>query len=116
VRYHSRNTLQAQERMHVHSRSERRKLPEFARPSSSKEIDMDVPNGTAATDLPAVTWQKSRRSNPSGNCVELAGLPGGDIAVRNSRDPGGPALIYTHDEIVAFIAGARDGDFDNLVA
>jgi hypothetical protein len=78
---------------------------------------MDQPhNGVSAARLP-VTWQKSRRSNPSGNCVEMAELPnGGGIAVRNSRDPEGPALIYTLDEIAAFIDGARDGDFDNLLA
>ncbi len=73
-------------------------------------------NGTPASQLPGLVWQKSHRSNPSGNCVEMAGLPGGGIAVRNSRDPEGPALIYTRDEISAFIAGARDGDFDNLIA
>lgn len=73
-------------------------------------------NGMPAPDLGTVTWQKSRRSNPSGNCVEVAGLPDGDIAVRNSRDPQGPALIYTRDELAAFIAGARDGDFDHLLA
>jgi hypothetical protein len=72
-------------------------------------------SGMSATALPNVTWQKSRRSNPSGNCVELAGLPDGGVAVRNSRDPDGPALIYTADEIAAFIAGARDGDFDHLL-
>jgi hypothetical protein len=60
-------------------------------------------------------WRKSNRSNPSGNCVELAQLPGGDIAVRNSRHPAGPALIYTRAEITAFIQGARDGDFDSMV-
>ena len=69
-----------------------------------------------ASALPPLKWQKSGRSNPSGNCVEMAELPGGGgIAVRNSRDPDGPALIYTVDEIAAFLAGARDGDFDNLV-
>jgi hypothetical protein len=74
-------------------------------------------NGMPAGALPPLTWQKSRRSNPSGNCVEMAELPGGaGIAVRNSRDPEGPALIYTSDEIAAFIEGARDGDFDNLIA
>ena len=74
-------------------------------------------NGIPAWQLPGVIWQKSRRSNPSGNCVELAALPGGaGVAVRNSRDPDGPALIYTPDEIAAFVAGARDGDFDNLIA
>jgi hypothetical protein len=80
-----------------------------------REIEMDLtPNGMSAALLP-VTWQKSRRSNPSGNCVELAELPGGGIAMRNSRDPDGPALIYTPEEITAFILGARDGDFDNLI-
>jgi hypothetical protein len=73
-------------------------------------------NGLPAGQLPIVRWQKSRRSNPSGNCVELAKLPGGTgIAVRNSRDPEGPALVYTVEEIAAFILGARDGDFDNLL-
>jgi hypothetical protein len=74
-----------------------------------------VHSGMSVADLPELRWQKSRRSNPSGNCVELAGMPDGGIAVRNSRDPHGPALIYTYDEMVAFIDGAKDGDFDNLV-
>ncbi|MEV0723522.1 DUF397 domain-containing protein [Micromonospora purpureochromogenes] len=73
-------------------------------------------NGVPVTQLPELRWQKSRRSNPSGNCVELAELPGrAGIAVRNSRHPEGPALIYTVDEIAAFVLGARDGDFDNLI-
>jgi hypothetical protein len=77
---------------------------------------MDAHNGISAAQLP-VTWQKSGRSNPSGNCVEMGELPNGaGIAVRNSRDPDGPALIYTFDEIAAFIDGARDGDFDNLLS
>lgn len=74
-------------------------------------------NGVSAAELPALDWQKSGRSNPSGNCVELARLPGGTgIALRNSRHPDGPALIYTRAEIEAFILGARDGDFDNLIS
>lgn len=73
-------------------------------------------NGMPAGELDAVPWQKSRRSNPSGNCVELGLLPGGaGVAVRNSRDPYGPALIYTRDEILAFLGGVRDGDFDHLL-
>jgi hypothetical protein len=70
-----------------------------------------------ASELPPVSWRKSGRSNPSGNCVELAVLPDGTrIAVRNSRHPDGAALIYTKAEIEAFILGAKDGDFDDLVA
>ena len=59
-------------------------------------------------------WRKSRLSNPSGSCVELAELPDGVIAVRNSRDPSGPALIYSRAEVAAFFQGAKDGDFDDL--
>jgi Domain of unknown function (DUF397) len=74
-------------------------------------------NGMPADALPALTWQKSRRSNPSGNCVEMAPLPdGGGIAIRNSRHPDGPVLIYTREEIIALLDGVRDGDFDNLLA
>ncbi|MDX6332088.1 MAG: hypothetical protein QOI83_4471 [Streptomycetaceae bacterium] len=75
----------------------------------------EIVNGTQATSIEGAVWRKSRRSNPSGNCVELARLPGGDIAVRNSRHPAGPALIYTRAEITAFIQGARDGDFDSML-
>ena len=62
-----------------------------------------------------VCWQKSRRSNSQGACVELAGLPDGDIAIRNSRDPDGPVLFYTKAEIHALIEGVKKGDFDNLL-
>jgi hypothetical protein len=74
-----------------------------------------IANGMPAGELQGVTWQKSGRSNPSGNCVECAALPNGGVAVRNSRHPEGPALIYTPAEIEAFILGVRDGDFDNLL-
>ena len=77
----------------------------------------DATHGMPAGQLPAVGWQKSSRSNPSGNCVELTRLHGSpDIAVRNSRDPEGPALVYTPEEMAAFIEGARGGDFDHLIA
>ena len=72
-------------------------------------------NGMPATDLAGVTWMKSRRSNSTGNCVEMARLANGSVAVRNSRHPEGPALIYTHAEIEALVLGAKDGDFDTLL-
>ena len=74
-----------------------------------------IENGAPATELSGVSWQKSNRSNSQGNCVELAALPSGQIAIRNSRCPDGPALIYTRAEIVALILGMKDGDFDNLL-
>ena len=72
-------------------------------------------NGIPADQLGAVAWRKSSASNPSGDCIEVAALDSGAIAVRNSRDPQGPALVYTRAEIDAFIKGAKDGEFDDLV-
>ena len=75
----------------------------------------DTYNGMPATELADVTWKKSNRSNSQGACVEVAGLPGGAVAVRNSRFSACPALIYTRAEIDAFIRGAKEGDFDYLL-
>ncbi|MFE2262240.1 DUF397 domain-containing protein [Streptomyces griseosporeus] len=73
-----------------------------------------VRNGVRASSLD-VRWMKSRYSNAEGNCVEVATLPGGGVALRNSRDPDGPALVYTPAEVAAFLAGAKDGEFDHLL-
>lgn len=75
---------------------------------------MQMKNGVPAGELTGAEWRKSSFSNASGNCVEVAGLPGGAVAVRNSRDAAGPALVYTRDEIAAFLAGVRNGEFDDL--
>ena len=75
----------------------------------------DVYNGMAATEL-RVAWQKSRHSNSQGSCVEFARLPDGGVAVRNSRFPDGPALVYTRAEIEAMLLGIKDGEFDHLIA
>ena len=75
---------------------------------------MQATNGTSADQLVSAQWRKSTASNPSGNCVEVAGLPGDEIAVRNSRHPSGPALIYTRAEMDAFITGVKNGEFDDL--
>jgi hypothetical protein len=73
-----------------------------------------VENGTRSDLIEGANWTKSRHSAPGGNCVEVAALQDGSIAVRNSRHPQGPALIYTRAEVAAFVAGAKDGEFDGL--
>ena len=61
--------------------------------------------------LHSATWRKSSHSNPSGNCVEAADLPGG-VAVRDSRSPDGPALAFAGATWHAFLAAVkRGGDF-----
>lgn len=75
---------------------------------------MQFDNGIPADQLTFAAWRKSKVSNPSGSCVEVAELPGRAIAVRNSRHPSGPALIYTRTEITAFLTGVKNGEFDDL--
>lgn len=75
-----------------------------------------IRNGVSAARLTSAAWRKSNHSGQLGNCVEAAMLDGGDVALRNSRYPSGPALIFSRDEMAAFLAGAKDGEFDDVVS
>ena len=66
-----------------------------------------------AHQLNAAVWKKSSRSNGNGgnNCVEVAILDAG-VAVRDSKNRSGPALIFNAVEWAAFVNSAKDGEFD----
>jgi hypothetical protein len=68
---------------------------------------------TSNPDLGFTDWRKSSRSNGDGNCVEVAIAPHGTVGVRDSKNPTGPILMFTHGEWTAFTDGVRDGQFDS---
>jgi hypothetical protein len=59
---------------------------------------------------------KSRHSNPSGNCVEMARLPGEQVAVRDSHRPDGPALLFSRVAWERFLCGLREGPAELALA
>lgn len=63
-------------------------------------------------DLSGARWFKSSRSGGTKDCVEVAYLDGAMVAMRDSKNPTGPALVFTPDEWEAFTAGVADGEFD----
>jgi Domain of unknown function (DUF397) len=76
----------------------------------------DTYNGISAAELDGAVWRKSQRSNSQGACVEIARLDEGTIAMRNSRDPQGTALVYPADAVRALVSAVRSGEFDYLVS
>jgi hypothetical protein len=59
------------------------------------------------------TWKRSTRSSQNGQCMEWSfDHQPGMVAVRDSKNPDGPSLIFTHAEWEAFLDGARKGEAD----
>jgi hypothetical protein len=64
-------------------------------------------------DLTGAVWHKSTRSGGNGgDCVEIAVNLPGMVAVRDSKDPDGEVLVFSHAEWSAFLHGVREGEFD----
>lgn len=61
-----------------------------------------------------VAWRKSSFSGMDSNCVEVAVLDDGRIAVRNSRHPGGGVVFFTRAELNTWVEGVKAGEFDDL--
>ena len=61
--------------------------------------------------LSNLRWFKSSAS-ASGACVEVAHLPGGGVAVRDSKDRSKAPHVYTRREWEAFVIGIKNGEFD----
>jgi Domain of unknown function (DUF397) len=75
-----------------------------------------IRNGMLAADLGSDGWARPWSGPNGGSCLEAKKLPGGRVALRQSTDPAGPALILEPEEIRAFIDGARDGLADFLLS
>jgi Domain of unknown function (DUF397) len=61
-------------------------------------------------DRPSAIWRKSTYSNEQGACIEVADLDRAH-AVRDSKNPLGPALVFTAAAWSAFTTGIRTGEF-----
>lgn len=62
-------------------------------------------------DLTGARWCKSSYSSGNGQCVEVAPIYR-RVAVRDSKNPGGGALVLTPKQWAAFVGGIRSGAFD----
>ncbi|MFE3444061.1 DUF397 domain-containing protein [Nocardia sp. NPDC059180] len=66
-----------------------------------------------SAELSHANWFKSSRSAPTKDCVEVAFLGSADIGVRDSKNPTGPALVFTPEEWEGFTAAVRRGEFES---
>lgn len=72
-------------------------------------------SGMPATQLGSEGWRKPWSGGNGGSCVEAMLLTDGRVALRQSTDPDGPALIYAPHDIQRFIEGVKSGKADFLL-
>ncbi|TDB71989.1 DUF397 domain-containing protein [Micromonospora sp. KC723] len=71
----------------------------------------EIRNTLSARQLADAAWRKSTRSQTS-NCVEMAPLSAAAVALRDSKDPSGPVLLFNRAGWLGFVSGAKNGQFD----
>ncbi|MGW2540927.1 DUF397 domain-containing protein [Kitasatospora sp. NPDC001574] len=62
-------------------------------------------------ELSNASWFTSSHSNNGGQCVEVSASFPGAVPVRDSKDPQGPALVFSADAFTAFVDAVRAGEF-----
>ncbi|MGH4008755.1 MAG: DUF397 domain-containing protein [Pseudonocardiaceae bacterium] len=73
---------------------------------------MSTHRAVGRDELAHARWTKSSRSGTGGgNCVEVAGLANGHRAIRDSKNPTEPELVFAPAEWAAFTAGLHDDEF-----
>ena len=75
----------------------------------------DIRSGMPAEDILGALWQKPWSGSNGGACLEVAKLPDGRVAVRQSTDPEGPALVFSAEEIRVFVKSSKEGKADFLL-
>jgi hypothetical protein len=72
-----------------------------------------MPHMSSDNERLNLNWRKARRSMNNGNCTEVA-TAAGMVAVRDSKDPQGPVLLYPATSWASFLSAAGNGRFDSL--
>ena len=63
-------------------------------------------------NMDAANWRTSSRSGGNGNCVEVADNLAAVVAVRDSKDPGGPVLVFAAEGWRRFTVEVKGGEFN----
>jgi hypothetical protein len=65
--------------------------------------------------IAGLAWRKSSASVSNGQCVEVAPLQDGGVAMRDTKHRNGPTLLFSHSQWADFVEGMKAGEFDALV-